>query len=76
MRDAKAIEPRGLCRTDAASYIGISPSKFDEMVKDGRMPLPKRINARTIWDRRQLDSAFDSLPDGEENNPWDRAGAL
>jgi len=29
------------------------------------MPKPKRINARTIWDRKRLDEAFDALPDEE-----------
>jgi len=64
---------RGLNRAEAAAYIGVSPSKFDEMVRDGRMCAPKRIDARVIWDIRQLDAAFDSLPgevdDGQ--NPWD-----
>ena len=63
LQDLK-IAPRGLSRTDAAGYIGVSPSLFDEMVKDGRMPLPKRINSRSVWDLHQLDQAFDALPDG------------
>jgi len=29
------------------------------------------INARTVWDIRKLDSAFDALPGDEEKNPWD-----
>lgn len=67
--------PRGLSREGAAHYLGISPSLFDAMVKDGRMPSPKRINTRTVWDRHQLDQAFDSLPCGDDGNPWDRLGA-
>jgi hypothetical protein len=37
------------------------------------MPGPKRINSRTIWDRKKLDQAFEQFPDGDslENNPWD-----
>jgi predicted DNA-binding transcriptional regulator AlpA len=58
--------PRGLSRKQAADYIGVSPSLFDEMVKDCRMPPPKRINARTVWDVRQLDAAFDALPSDED----------
>ena len=60
--------PRGLCRVQASEYIGVSPTKFDEMVKDGRMPLPKRIDARVIWDRLMLDTAFAALPDGNERD--------
>ena len=63
---------RGLSRVLSATYVGVSPSLFDEMVKDGRMPSPKRINSRTVWDRRRLDEAFDSLPDGNDGNPWDK----
>jgi predicted DNA-binding transcriptional regulator AlpA len=68
-----SLPPRGLSRVAAAAYIGISPSLFDIMVKDGRMPKPKRINARTVWDRKRLDEAFDALPDEEGGNPSDGA---
>lgn len=61
-----SLPPRGLSRAEAAAYIGISATLFDEMVKDGRMPQPKRINARTIWDRYGLDEAFAALPTSED----------
>jgi hypothetical protein len=43
------------------------------MVVDGRMPKPKKIDSRRVWDVRALDQAFDALPsDGEsDQNPWD-----
>jgi hypothetical protein len=44
---------------------------FGAMVGDGRMPQPKKINARLVWDRRSLDDAFDALPEREGPNPWD-----
>lgn len=56
-----SLAPRGLSRTQAAAYIGVSVSLFDAMVKDGRMPEPTRINARTVWDRIKLDEAFTAL---------------
>jgi len=55
----------------AATYIGVSPTKFDEMVADSRMPKPKRIDGRVVWDLRRLDLAFDALPDEHTANPWD-----
>ncbi|WP_136617955.1 MULTISPECIES: hypothetical protein [Mesorhizobium] len=61
--DALSYPPRGLSREEAARYIGVGPTLFDEMVADGRMPRPKLINSRTIWDRVTLDIAFSSLPD-------------
>jgi predicted DNA-binding transcriptional regulator AlpA len=56
------IEPRGLCRVDAAFYVGIGTTLFDRMVADGRMPQPRAVEGRTLWDRRELDAAFDVLP--------------
>jgi predicted DNA-binding transcriptional regulator AlpA len=61
-RDQQPLEPRGLSRIEAAGYCGISASLFDQLVADGRMPPPKCINARRVWDRRQLDEAFAQLP--------------
>jgi hypothetical protein len=66
------LPPRGLSREAAAQYIGISPVKFDEMTKDGRMPKPKRIDGRKVWDRRGLDLSFDAL--GEEPAPRKATG--
>lgn len=62
------LAPRGLARTEAAAYVGVSPTKFDEMVDDGRMPPAKIIDARRVWDRLALDKSFDALPDGGDQN--------
>ncbi|WP_083354989.1 helix-turn-helix transcriptional regulator [Mesorhizobium sp. ORS 3428] len=61
--DAVSYPPRGLSREEAARYVGVGSTLFDEMVADGRMPKPKRINSRAVWDRVALDIAFTSLPD-------------
>jgi hypothetical protein len=65
--DPFAYPPRGMSRAVAARYIGVGTTKFDEMVKDGRMPRPKRVDGRTLWDRLALclalDAAFNDLPD-------------
>ena len=73
---SKACPPpfkRGLSRVEAADYIGVGSTKFDAMVADGRMPQPKRIDGRKIWDVRALDLAFEQLPseNSEGHNPWD-----
>lgn len=63
---------RGLRREESARYVGVSPSKFDEMVRDGRMPKPKRIDGCVVWDLRRLDLAWDALGgDDAAANPWD-----
>lgn len=67
------VAPRGFSRNEAAAYMGVSPSLFDEMVEDTRAPKPKLINTRTVWDRVALDAAFDALPIKGSSNPWDTA---
>ena len=65
--------PRGLRREEAAKYIGVSTTKFEEMVKDGRMPPPKHIDGVRVYDVTQLDAAFDKLPGGDtsDDTSWD-----
>ena len=67
------LPPRGLAREAAAQYVGISPSKFDELIADGRMPKAIQIDGRKVWDRHALDRAFDALTEAVSGlNPWDR----
>jgi predicted DNA-binding transcriptional regulator AlpA len=68
-------EPLGLRREDAAAYVGISASLFDQMVADARMPEPRLINSCTVWDREELRAAFRSLPKRGSENPWDKPDA-
>jgi predicted DNA-binding transcriptional regulator AlpA len=72
---AALIAWRGLRREEAARYVGVSPSKFDEMIRDGRMPRPFHIDKCTIWDVRDLDLAFEALKVSEGRNPWDEGVA-
>jgi predicted DNA-binding transcriptional regulator AlpA len=70
----RPVPRRGLSREEASMYIGIGVTKFDEMVEDGRMPRPRRIDGRKVWDVRELDLSFDALP--REDSPvtgtsWD-----
>ena len=65
------VPRRGLSREEAALYVGISASKFDMLVVDGRMPRPRQIDRRKVWDIRSLDLAFDALPGEDAPNPWD-----
>jgi predicted DNA-binding transcriptional regulator AlpA len=67
-----SLAPRGLSRAQAAEYIGVGTTKFDEMVGDGRMPRAKQIDGRLVWDRIKLDEAFDALDDDlASKNEWD-----
>jgi predicted DNA-binding transcriptional regulator AlpA len=72
LSDLRPVPRRGLSREEAAMYIGISPSKFDELVRDRRMPAPVKIDGRKVWDIRHLDLAFDDLPrENPASNTWE-----
>jgi hypothetical protein len=58
-------------REEAARYVSVGVTKFMEMVKDRRMPRPKRIDGRVVWDRIKLDAAFTDLPEDVRENPLD-----
>lgn len=64
--------PAGLRREEAAAYVAVSPSKFDDWVKRRIMPAPKVQDGVVVWVRRALDLALEALPDKGAANPWDR----
>jgi excisionase family DNA binding protein len=69
--DDAALRPaprRGLSCAEAADYIGVSVTKFLEMVGDGRMPKPKEIDRRRVWDIRRLDASFDALEGDDDGS--------
>jgi predicted DNA-binding transcriptional regulator AlpA len=47
-----------------AMNVDVSLSKFHELVKDGRMPKPFRIDGCVLWDKTDLDAAIDRLKAG------------
>lgn len=61
----ESLAPRGLDRHQAAAYLGVSVTKFDEMRTDGRVSPPKRVDGRIVFDLRRLDKDFENLPDAE-----------
>lgn len=63
-----SLPPRGLSRVVAAGYLGISTGLFDQMVADGRMPQPKVINSRKVWDRLAIDRHFDELGEADDGD--------
>jgi hypothetical protein len=58
----RPVPRRGLSRTEAAIYLGISPSKFDELRKDGRIGPAKCLDGRKLWGVEMLDEFFEALP--------------
>lgn len=71
------LAPRLISREAAAAYVSVSPTTFDAMVKDGRMPRPKRLGGRRkAWDVRTLDAAIDNLPNNDnDDDTWSNIDA-
>jgi predicted DNA-binding transcriptional regulator AlpA len=64
------LPPRLISREASAAYVNVSPTTFDEMVRDGPMPRPKLLSERRrAWDVRKLDAAIDQLPNDEDRAP-------
>lgn len=53
--------PRGMRAGGAAAYLGMSRSKFLELVAENRMPRPIPIDSMTVWDRFDLDASFEDF---------------
>jgi predicted DNA-binding transcriptional regulator AlpA len=71
------LAPRLIGREAAAAYVNLSPTVFDRLVSEGRMPKPRQLTPhRKAWDVRELDVAVDNLPKegesaGNADDGWD-----
>jgi predicted DNA-binding transcriptional regulator AlpA len=65
------LPPRGLNRTEAARYCGVSPNTFAKAVTDGILPKPFRLYGRVLWCRKALDAALDALSDATADTAAD-----
>lgn len=70
--DPNAYPPRGMSREQAAHYVGVGTTIFDELVAEKLMPKPRTVRSRVIWDRAELDIAFSQLPHQGQRNFFDR----
>lgn len=52
----------GLSEPEAAAAIGISASKFRSLVQARRMPTPRQLDGRRVYDVDELRAAFKALP--------------
>ncbi|VFU06993.1 protein of unknown function [Methylocella tundrae] len=81
-------EPLGLSLEEAATYIGLSASLFERLVRDGKMPFPRQFAGRKVWDADEVAAAFRRVPhapppdlrpgvvgmhDEEPESPWANA---
>lgn len=48
-------EPRFFDQATAAAYLGISERTFEAQWRSYKMPYPRKIGRRCVWDRKILD---------------------
>jgi hypothetical protein len=73
---SRPVIRRGLSRLEAATYLGISASKFDELRKANRIARPKVLDGRLIFTVERLDEFLDALPDESETSNEDWTASL
>lgn len=75
LSEIRPIPRRGLSRVEASMYVGLSPSKFDELRKSRQISPPRLIDGRKVWDIRDLDRDFETFPieGGDAEDNWDAA---
>ena len=56
----------GYSAVEAAAAIGVSATKFRELVEHGTMPRPRLIGRRQVWDVDELRACFKALPREDE----------
>ena len=60
LQDTLAYPPRGMNIDRAAAYVGLSTSKFMELVDANDAPAPLDLGGCPRWDRRKLDDWLDA----------------
>ena len=69
------VLPFAVGRDDAAHLLGVSATFFDRLVADGRMPSPREIDGRVLWDTEEVREAWRAIPrrgqNADRGNTWD-----
>lgn len=62
----------GLQEAEAAAAVGIGATKFRKLVEVGRMPKPRLLDHRLVYDVDELRAAFKAMPhEGEQaSSTW------
>ena len=72
LQDHLAYPPRAMRAPRAAAYLGMSTSKFLDLVDKGRLSPGTKVDGMTLFDRLQLDADFEALKAdeaGRKSNP-------
>lgn len=66
LQDCLAYPPRAFRADRAAAYLSMSTSTFLKLVAEGLMPMGIKCKGMTMWDRLDLDAAWENLKERED----------
>ena len=49
-------------RVKLAEHLDVSPSTVDDLVREGRLPPPRKIKNRILWLRSEVEAAVNDWP--------------
>jgi predicted DNA-binding transcriptional regulator AlpA len=61
-RAAPVCAPYCLRPGAAAAHVGLGVTKFNELVREGRLPQPRDMGGVTVWLREELEAVAASRP--------------
>ena len=70
-----AYPPRAMRAERAAAYLAMSTTTFYQLVSEGVLPNAIKVRGMALWDRCELDAAFDNLK-SENVNELEKAMGL
>jgi predicted DNA-binding transcriptional regulator AlpA len=65
LADSLMYPPRTFRADRAAAYLSMATSTFLKLVEEGILPKGIKVHRMTLWDRHELDAAFDRLKSEE-----------
>jgi predicted DNA-binding transcriptional regulator AlpA len=68
------VIPLAVSRETAAQLLGISAGTFDKLVKTGKLPEPREVESRILWDSKEIEAAWRAMPRRGQPatvNEWD-----
>ena len=68
LADGLAYPPRAMRADRAAAYLDMSPASFLRLVDEEALPAGVHIKGMVVWDRFELDAAFENFKSGDTGN--------
>ena len=68
------IIPFAVSRDTGAALLGISGGTFDKLVRAGKLPEPREVESRILWDAKEIEAAWRAMPKRGQpstSNEWD-----